>query len=97
MRRLACLILASTLCVIATAQTPAADAMLARATPAEGCAAFEGVRSAGTIVLLDTRTGAVRTCSTTRAGERFLPASTFKIANALNDSNPASCATNSRG
>jgi beta-lactamase class D len=84
MRRLACLFLASLLTSICAAQSPAADALLARATPAEGCAVFEGVRTAGTFVLLDTRTGAVRTCSTARAGERFLPASTFKIANALN-------------
>ncbi|MGH8030732.1 MAG: penicillin-binding transpeptidase domain-containing protein, partial [Arenimonas sp.] len=68
----------------ALAQTPAADLLLDRATPAVGCANFEGLRTAGTLVLLDTRTGAVRTCGTGRARERFLPASTFKIANALN-------------
>jgi beta-lactamase class D len=84
MHRLACLLLASLLPSICVAQTPAANALLAKATPAEGCAAFEGVRTSGTFILLDTRTGVVRTCSTTRAGERFLPASTFKIANALN-------------
>ena len=84
MRRLTCLLLAATLCATATAQTPAADALLAKATPAEGCAAFEGVRTVGTFVLLDTRTGVVRTCNAERAHERFLPASTFKIANALN-------------
>jgi beta-lactamase class D len=84
MRRLTCLLLAATLCATATAQTPAADALLAQATPAEGCDAFEGVRTTGTFVLLDTRTGAVRACNAGRARERFLPASTFKVANALN-------------
>jgi beta-lactamase class D len=83
MRRLACLFLAA-MCATAAAQTPAADALLAKATPAEGCAAFEGVRTVGTFVLLDTRTGAVRACNVERAHERFLPASTFKVANALN-------------
>jgi beta-lactamase class D len=60
-----------------------AAALLRDATPARGCEAFAQAGTTGTFVLLDTATGAVRTCDTARAAERFLPASTFKIPNAL--------------
>jgi beta-lactamase class D len=68
----------------AFAQTPAADDLLRHASPAKACDVFAQAGTTGTFVLLDATTGAVRTCDAARAAERFLPASTFKIPNALN-------------
>lgn len=51
---------------------------------AKGCARIAEAGVRGTFVLYDPQAKTLRTCDPARAARRFLPASTFKIPNALN-------------
>jgi beta-lactamase class D len=53
-------------------------------SPAKGCARIADAGVSGTFVLFDPQARTLRTCHPARAAQRFLPASTFKIPNALN-------------
>ncbi len=51
---------------------------------AKGCARIAEAGVEGTFVLFDPQANTLRSCDPARAARRFLPASTFKIPNALN-------------
>lgn len=55
-----------------------------RESPAAGCDAFAAAGVAGTFVLHNVRARELKTCDPERAARRLLPASTFKVVNALN-------------
>lgn len=70
----------SVLCLSAAAAQPAG--ITVRETPSFG-APFKAAEVAGTFVLLDSAEDTARAWNPERAAKRFIPASTFKLANSL--------------
>lgn len=75
MRTFCCVAILTLYCVIAQAQEWRDNAKIA--------AAFSGIPGGGTFVLYDVETGKFVGYNRERATKRFVPASTFKIANSL--------------
>jgi beta-lactamase class D len=73
--------LAAALLLAPSTPLPAADPITQEAPALEAC--FTAQKVVGTFVLHDLTTNTLWVCSAARAAQRFIPASTFKIANTV--------------